>query len=53
MACWFVVFAYQAGSEDDMRRLMYDLDPDSDEQGPMYFVSVAGSPVLFSVFFFL
>ena len=22
-----------------MRRLMYDLDPDSDEQGPMYFVS--------------
>ncbi|CAM9473604.1 unnamed protein product [Ascophyllum nodosum] len=25
------------GGEDDMRRAMFDMDPDSDRQGPMYF----------------
>lgn len=35
----FVIFG-QTGGEEDMKRLMYNLDPDSDENGPMYFVSM-------------
>lgn len=34
-----VVLMFQDFSDEAMRRLMFDMDPDSDAKGPMYFVS--------------